>query len=443
MKLLESLEEEFVLMEGKYNIIEIDHVPDNGEGVDEPSPDEAGLGEARSTPEERQRKAEEKRKKALQAALKDTHKMIDHDINGIRTVNAYVRRELLRQGWQDAVGIEKFDDEGKYCQLDVDPRDLSQWTSQGWKVGHTNMKMVRPDGTYCYVTPDVYDKKLAKGWRDYKAVLMSKPIKLKDGRDDFDNIQVEIGDVEAKKAEGYVLGWQKTKEYYETFSIMTSNSKLGHVANFSLTPVETCPASVPCKDDGCYAKISYNQYPDVKLAWDKNTKLIKEHPEWLVRDVDNFLQKGPGKKLNKFRWHVAGDLISDAHLQSIIQIAKDNPGVLFWLYTKNYDLVAKYKGQNPSNLVIILSAWNGYRLKEIEAMHKDFPVAYLDDNMHKDLIPSDEEAYICPCSDDKVGDMVDDKHCETCKTHSERLGNTETHPCYMLRPGESLIFRKH
>ena len=186
-------------------------------------------------------------------------------------------------------------------------------------------------------------------------------------------------------------------------------------------------------------------------------------PEWLKRDMDNFFSK-EGKNIKKFRWHVAGDLISEEHLDAIIAIAEKHGDIQFWLYTKNYNLVS---GKTPpKNLVIILSAWNDFMIDEIERLHKKFPVAYLDDWDHKDvinkttgkpLIPPDSEAYICPCADDspeeeekikqakKSGskEYLDDRHCETCKTHSERHGKTDTHPCYMLQPGESLIFRKH
>ncbi len=419
MKLLETLEEEFVLTEGKYNFVTVDHVEDDSSLMTEK------MG-----------------------------KMINRDQPG-KTMfpkDDVERRELLQQGWRDPVKINKeiTDENGvkKVKQDSVDPRDWEEkYQKEGWELGWPYFRMVSPTGKKKYVSKKVYEKRKSQGWRDYEQRWVYLPITLKNGQEDYQNKEIDVGEIQSYLAQGWKLGKNnglkqtKPDDFYKSFSIMLSNTKLGKVGNFSLTPVASCPSGVRCAKEGCYALRCYKQYPDVRLAWDKNMELVKNHVDWLVPDINNFLQNGPGKGLNKFRWHVAGDLMSVDQLAAINQIARDNPGVLFWLYTKNYDLV---NGFSPaSNLVIILSAWNDYQLDKIESMHKQFPVAYLDDWDHKNLIPSDDEAFICPCADDKSSDTVDDKHCETCQTHGKRVYGKDTHPCYMLRPGESLIFRKH
>ena len=360
----------------------------------------------------------------------------------VRVTDEVQRRKMLEQGWRDVLKIEKYVSDSEYTQAEIDPRFYDDYKAQGYKKGWTNYCIAK-DGKRKYVKPKAHSKWLAKGWHDYDCIKIHKETTGKDGKPKFDITFIDSAEFPKYEAEGWKMGWKHDDAWEKSFSIQTSNSKLGkHVANFSLTPVTSCPKGVPCASDGCYARKCYMQYPAAQAAWDHNFELLKapDGPKRLEEDVNNFL-KTKGKGLTKFRWHVAGDLIDAGHLAAICNIAKSNDKVLFWLYTKNYDLVADCNP--PSNLVIILSAWNDYELEKIESLHKKFPVAYLDDWDHKDLIPKDEDAFICPCADDRVGDMVDDKHCETCKTHSERHGKMDTHPCYMLKPGESLIFRKH
>lgn len=282
------------------------------------------------------------------------------------------------------------------------------------------------------------------------------------------------------------------------------------VANFSLPPITTCRDDAPCKKK-CYAIKAYRQYPGCAVAWDKNLELLQEHPDWLERDLVYFfkggkdqngkMRKGKGSSIKKFRWMVSGDLVDRKMLDSINRIAEKCNDVLFWLYTKRYEFL---KGFTPtSNLKVIVSAWNDFMIDTVEDLHKKFPVAYLDDtrlikgigekeiqkynsliiklekanspkkrkelqesidklkeridgykkayDLHKSVIPSDAEAFICPCSDDKADDVKDgDYYCSSCRTHVQHnIENGDTkfksvqHPCYALEPGESLIFRIH
>lgn len=146
-----------------------------------------------------------------------------------------------------------------------------------------------------------------------------------------------------------------------------------------------------------------------------------------------------------FRWHVAGDILSVEHINAIINVAKEHSDVTFWTYTKNIDAIKKFNASNiPSNLIIIISAWNNWRIDEIEELHKEFPVAYFDDFHHKDLIPKDDDAFVCPCANYIV--LADEKgyKCKTCQTQGKRYNaDGESHPCYKLKAGESVVFRQH
>lgn len=356
-------------------------------------------------------------------------------------VDPVQRLELLKKGWQDFIPVSKQNDDGTYTRMGVDPRDFMDYVKQGFRKGWQKDNEIYNPQTKKHkpVFPEQVDKFINKGWKKFEPTVVSKIIPTKSGSGKTDIRKIDRSELDNYVKNGYEEGVKHTDSYFDSFSIQTTNGKLGHVGNFSMTPIDSCPKGVPCGGD-CYAKKCYDQYPDCKEAWDKNFKLMKEHPDWLVSDMDMFFMTD-GRKMDKFRWQVSGDLIDANQLLLVNQIARNNPNVTFWLYTKNIDLL---HGFSPAkNLVVIISAWNDWKLDEIEKLHKDFPVAYFDDWNHKDLIPKDEDAFICPCADDKSEDVVDDRHCETCKTHSERKGVTGTHPCYMLQPGESLIFRKH
>lgn len=60
-----------------------------------------------------------------------------------------------------------------------------------------------------------------------------------------------------------------------------------------------------------------------------------------------------------FRWHDSGDLQSVKHLKNIVEIARKLPSMKFWLPTREYGIVKKWKqlgGILPKNLTIRLSA---------------------------------------------------------------------------------------
>jgi hypothetical protein len=59
-----------------------------------------------------------------------------------------------------------------------------------------------------------------------------------------------------------------------------------------------------------------------------------------------------------FRWHDSGDLQGDWHLDAIIWIARQLPGIQFWLPTKEYGLVNANvaKIRTAPNLTVRVSA---------------------------------------------------------------------------------------
>lgn len=111
---------------------------------------------------------------------------------------------------------------------------------------------------------------------------------------------------------------------------------------------------------GCYAMGANYQYPSVKKAhearyeslndlgaWVENMCKIMEYLGTLLPDTERY-----------WRWHDSGDLQGIEHLDAIVQVAIRNPEWRFWIPTKEYAMVRKYKerGAFPGNLAVRVSA---------------------------------------------------------------------------------------
>jgi len=105
--------------------------------------------------------------------------------------------------------------------------------------------------------------------------------------------------------------------------------------------------------EGCYAlKGNYHRFAKTiePLQYKRLESITK--PEW----VDAMVKLIGNKPF--FRWHDAGDLQSVDHLIKIATIARQLPKTLFWLPTREYDIVKDFlKTESiPVNLVIRMSA---------------------------------------------------------------------------------------
>ena len=108
----------------------------------------------------------------------------------------------------------------------------------------------------------------------------------------------------------------------------------------------------------CYAmKSNYIRFPNGEKArlhrYDLLIKAMKSvsYRELFIHAFTVLLAKE-----TYFRWHDAGDLQGDSHLEILCEIARRNPHVSFWLPTREYAIVNQFLGTVPSNLVIRVSA---------------------------------------------------------------------------------------
>lgn len=105
----------------------------------------------------------------------------------------------------------------------------------------------------------------------------------------------------------------------------------------------------------CYALKGMYSFPVVKNAHKRRMESLSD-PRWVSAMTELISRKA--KKVPYFRWHDSGDLQDVEHLSKIVRIAKNLPGVSFWLPTRENAIVREFLAGNsfPQNLTIRVSA---------------------------------------------------------------------------------------
>lgn len=221
-----------------------------------------------------------------------------------------------------------------------------------------------------------------------------------------------------------------TNEVQAKLHITDGNSKTGNCGAYGHSIGETCRHDCECfTKKKCYGMNGFYLFMSNQLYLAENLKYFRTYgPEGMRKAINETLAK---KKYQAFRWFTVGDIVNMAFLQMMIDIAKDNPNIEFWAYTKKYLLVNAYclkYGVNsiPSNLKIIFSHWLNEDGSYLEMLNPyEFPTS--------EFIPygmeylADNVTYICPCSDPNTF-----KTCINCD-----------HPCYRLEHGQSMALLEH
>ena len=115
---------------------------------------------------------------------------------------------------------------------------------------------------------------------------------------------------------------------------VSSNSKLGEgIASFNLQAITTCPGRTKFCESLCYADKGFFTFPKNKQIY-ANSKLASEQ-ESFVGEISSELSNN---KIKAVRIHAAGDFYSVAYLDKWVEIAKKNPSVKFWAYTRVWRL---------------------------------------------------------------------------------------------------------
>lgn len=178
-------------------------------------------------------------------------------------------------------------------------------------------------------------------------------------------------------------------------SVSMGNSKMGKVMNFSLFPGWTCShaACLTCYKHGCYAKSICDRRKNVSQAWWNNTATVIKceadgRLDLFVKAICDDIAK---KKPDAFRIHVGGDFYSRDYFKAWVEIAKSNPDVKFFAFTKQFDNV---KGVAlPENFALIASSWTGLDIPKWAL--KRLPMAWLVEHGKPVPVRADRKAYIC------------------------------------------------
>ena len=216
----------------------------------------------------------------------------------------------------------------------------------------------------------------------------------------------------------------------DSVNMSDGNSKVGAVMAMNFPIEQTCDHKCECYKDGlCYACGGHYARANNQSIYAENLAYFLTHTnaEW-IEEINRQIRI-MNRKL--FRWFTCGDILNERFLKAMVQIAKENPSIKFWSYTKKYKIVNKYVKENglesiPENLVIIFSHW-----KNRDGSY--FPMDNPYDFPTSEFIPIGEEyltetvTNICPCSDPNVLET-----CETC-----------SHPCYELKHGQSMALLEH
>lgn len=152
------------------------------------------------------------------------------------------------------------------------------------------------------------------------------------------------------------------------------NAKLKGIITFSLPAGYSCPMAKFCLSkadretgkltDGrhtafrCFSASAEAMYPAVRDSRWSNYEQLKGKTKYQMVDV---LQEGlnavrfPKGKAKIVRIHVSGDFFSMAYFEAWIQIAENNPDVLFYAYTKSVGYWVALKDSIPANLKLTAS----------------------------------------------------------------------------------------
>jgi len=135
-----------------------------------------------------------------------------------------------------------------------------------------------------------------------------------------------------------------------TNSKIKKTAKLNNVRlfEFNLPAVSTCPFADTCKEI-CYADKGTFKYPVVQAKYHSNYELTKDK-DLFIKVVQNEIIK---KRIEYVRIHSSGDFYNLKYLKSWLEIARNNPNIIFYGYTKSVPLFKKV--DLPQNFIFCFS----------------------------------------------------------------------------------------
>ena len=155
---------------------------------------------------------------------------------------------------------------------------------------------------------------------------------------------------------------QKTAKEFNVrifnFSIPAGNDKL--------TGKITCPFAGSCLKL-CYAKRGMYRFGNVERALSKRYQASKE--ENFVELISNELSKVKKDKQTYVRIHDSGDFYSPSYFQKWLEIARLNPSVRFYAYTKSHSFIRGIELPENFDLIFSLGSKNDELIDQEKERH--------------------------------------------------------------------------
>jgi hypothetical protein len=111
----------------------------------------------------------------------------------------------------------------------------------------------------------------------------------------------------------------------------------------------TCPNAGACAGS-CYARQGAYNFKSTVNAYE--TRLAATLGKSFVPDMVAAIQK---KKPRAFRWNDSGDFYSRQYLLNAFRITRATPDVRHYAYTKQVELLKRYRADWPENFTVIFS----------------------------------------------------------------------------------------
>ena len=148
----------------------------------------------------------------------------------------------------------------------------------------------------------------------------------------------------------------------------------------------------------CYAASDEAKSPQVRAARHWNFELLRKETEYeMVKRINASLTK----KAELIRIHVSGDFFNQKYFNAWVSIAKLNPDILFYAYTKSLKYWLEYKeepySEIPSNLKLTAS-WDHSNSKQIQQHRLKFAKVVFNEEeariLNLEIDHDDTHAYI-------------------------------------------------
>lgn len=194
--------------------------------------------------------------------------------------------------------------------------------------------------------------------------------------------------------------------YTDALNISGNNSKIGRGVFALSFPIEkTCNKNASCyKNRTCYAMHGTQHFACVVGAYERNLRLFNRDRGAFWAQVQENINR---RKISVLRLFDAGDAPSVDFWHGVARLARNNPELIIYGYTKKIDLYAQFLQEGgilPDNIILWASQDNA--LKLTRATTCGLPIASV-----VGLHDIGENAFICPS---RAGHMVTCTACKYC-----------------------------